>query len=254
MSDTGAAVRPIPGVEVWRLSGPPRVEWVEGAAPAAHPDAERVWRDAVAANPRLHDAPIVVVAGADRSGLVRCRAGSYRAFVVSGLLADEGGAGGSTLVEALGVTGCVRRTAAGVRSILLGRRGRGTRIYGGMWETAPRGGVEPPGRGECLGMTLLVEQLRRELREEVGDLPGDMRATPIALVRDHVAHTLDVVFDLDAGDVPAGAAGDTIARRGWEYSDVRWVRDAARGAPGIEGGSLSPPTAALLLARAAWGV
>jgi 8-oxo-dGTP pyrophosphatase MutT (NUDIX family) len=126
----------------------------------------------------------------------------------------------ATGVEQLSVTGVLlARDADGTQRVLLGKRSAGTRMYAGMWELGPAGGVEAPAAdvGE-VGLEALVKELAREVREESGlDITGcPTRAA--ALVHDAMAHSYDVVLLVEVGSVPAARAAN------WEYEEVRWVR------------------------------
>jgi hypothetical protein len=199
------------------------------------PDAaalDREWDRQRAANPRLHDGPVLHVDDADPArGVVSCRRSSYRAFVAGHAVGVR--------VRSLGVTGvCLDGSL-----VLLGRRAANVRIYAGLWETAPRGGVAPPANAATLTFDDLAACLRAEGREELG-----LDVTPsrvVAAVVDPEASSLDLVIEC--------AVGPGAADPNWEYSARRWLplgvaREWARDTPppDLVGESLSPPAAAWL--------
>ena len=195
------------------------------------PGLEAEWRRRCALNPNLHDGPLVEVLHAGPGG-IDARRTTYRRFVAGPAVGRP--------VLALGVTGvCIHEDR-----VLLGRRAAGVRIYGGLWETAPRGGVEPGPGGELTGADLAA-CLGAEGREELGPTFRVVSSSFLAAVRDDEAGSLDLCFRL-------GLAGDPSGPAAWEYGERRWaplteVAAWARGGPapaGVEG-VLSPPAAAL---------
>ena len=198
---------------------------------------EREWARRCAENPRLHDGPVLAVESVDAArGEIVGRRSTYMRFVAGPALGAP--------ITALGVSGvCVRRGSAGLE-VLMGRRGAGVRIYAGMWETAPRGAVEPGAKGE-LGLGDLAACLAEEGREELGAGVRVEAWSVLALVKDAAAASVDVCLLCEVED--RGGAGS------WEYADRRWTPLAelvawARGArPAGAEGELSPPCAALVL-------
>lgn len=185
------------------------------------------WADMTRSNPRLHDGPMAFALDWNDSEIVGEVSG-YRRLMLRKERQDR--------ALAIGVTGMLtRRNGA---EILMGRRSESVRIYGGLWETAPRGGLDaapPTGDGEiCLGLHDLASRAADEAREEVGLSidPSSLRA--VALVIDEGAGSLDVVLSGEIETVASEPAS-------WEYSAIGW---AARGNLGAIG-PLSPPTAAL---------
>lgn len=200
------------------------------SAPADEPSlTERVeshWRTMCAASPRLHDGRIVRVLACEPPTL-RVAFDTYKRFAV--------GAAVETGVRALGISGVVTRRRDGREEILLGRRSPQTRIYGDLWETAPRGGVDASPTAMQLTLADVARQLHEELHEETG-IVATATPTPIAVVLDAVARTYDVVLRIE---VP----GDTeAAPREWEYTQTAWkTLDESN-----ELDALSPPTRSLI--------
>lgn len=207
---------------------------------------EAVWNELRRENDRLHDGPILRAISIDaESGEVRCRRDTYRSLAVSARL----GLG----VRQLGVMGAITgRDRAGREHVLLGRRAAQTRIYPGLWELAPSGGVTPPPMNvPGLGLGDLAAALADEADEELGlDLSGQSIAA-IAVLRDVHACSDDIVLRIELADPidprrgVCPASNDAADR--WEYLDVAWIAlgdvhtfvDDHRGA-------IAPPTRALL--------
>jgi 8-oxo-dGTP pyrophosphatase MutT (NUDIX family) len=181
--------------------------------------AGTVWERMRAENPRLFDGPILSVERIEPGREIVCRPSSYRMLAVQPPTAG----GVETGVEQLSVTGAVLGRNEGKQEcVLLGRRGRRTRIYGGMWELAPSGGIDPPRGRVSLCEADLIAQLQTELREETG-LDAALRVLGVwAVCHDLVAHSYDVVF---VCRVPIAwtTAGLEIKPEAWEYEAVRWV-------------------------------
>jgi len=187
------------GEDEWRGRG------VEDAV-----DAE--WASLRASNARLHDGLILSVRSVDvASGVVRCGRERFRRLAARPAVAT-----GALL---LGVTGVVSRVGRGRESeVLLVRRGAQTRVYGGLWEVGPSGGVECPGPGVGrIGLAEVMASLDVELREEVGIERVVEMGPLLGLVEDRRAFSLDVVVGcvVEAGS-QVGATGS------WEASGVCW--------------------------------
>ncbi len=222
--------RGIPGVEAYRVHPRApglRVE-VSDAAPvfsaAQREQTELAWTRLCAGNPRLYSGPVLAVVSIDfERGVFHCRRDEFKRLAVQPEV--------RTGVHLLSVTGVLTaRDAAGRRHVLLGRRGRQTRVYPGMWELAPAGGVPPPhaSRGD-LGEEDVVAQLLDEGEEELGLRFERARVRPPCLIaRDLIAHsddvTLEIVHDEPGSMERLGEAMDaTRGAHAWEYSQTLWV-------------------------------
>ncbi|MEL6740035.1 MAG: hypothetical protein AAFP26_05210 [Planctomycetota bacterium] len=192
------------------------------AAPA-DPAVEAAWDQRRAANPRLFNGPVLAWASdplAFDGRTVRARRDEYRRLAVQPDIA--------TGVMQLSVTGVViAPDHAGRPYVCLARRAPSTRIYGGLWELAPSGGVDPPPAGDrTLDAADLFAQLMLELTEELGLAIEPDPGTPICVVTDPVAMSADVVIRVDAvrpvEELVAGADASPRASR-WEYDAVRWI-------------------------------
>lgn len=214
----------IPGIECWRIDGGRgalRVTITRERPPAPTAAVEAEWARRVAANPMLHDGPVLSVLGFDaETNAIAARRDTYKRLAVQPRV--------PTGVRLLAVTAVLRAVdASGASHVLLGRRSRRTRIYGGCWELGPSGGVGLPQPAvEHMGLAELCEHLVEEVREEAG-LHVQGPGVPVAYVRDHVACSDDLVIVLEAGSLETLQAAAGPAN--WEYDETRWmpVTDAA---------------------------
>ena len=183
---------------------------------------EAVWNELRRENDRLHDGPILRAVSVDaESGSLLCRRDTYRSLAVSARL----GLG----VRQLGVMGVITgRDRAGREHVLLARRAAQTRIYPGLWELAPSGGVTPPPLNmPRIGSRELSAALADEAEEELAlDLSGQDSAA-IAVLRDAHACSDDIVLRIELAepiDPRRGTcpASNEAADR-WEYVDVAWI-------------------------------
>lgn len=172
------------------------------------------------------------------TGKITCLRSTYKIFVAGPIV--------GTRVRTLGVTGiCVRQGPTG-EEVLVGRRGENVRIYGGMWETAPRGSVEAPAGVTEMGLERIAACLARESHEELG-APLKVSAC-IGVVHDRNASSVDICLRCELGE--------RVGEGSWEYSATSWMnvdvlkRWAHREIPpGREGQTLSPPCAAWFRSR-----
>ncbi|MFO0832455.1 MAG: hypothetical protein U0637_11540 [Phycisphaerales bacterium] len=212
-------VTSIPQVEVFPLvpGVALSVEISRAGAPARSQAVEDAWSKLVAGNPRLFDGPLLSVlslgpASAEHpTNEVTVRRDRFSRLAVQ--------PGVRTGVRILSVTGVLMSTdGAGKRHVLLGRRGSGTRIYDGMWELGPSGGLqEPPPAVAALDEGAVFSHLADEVSEEVGLHIEQGRA--VCVVRDHFAMSDDLVFVCEVGPLERVRA----APANWEYSETAWV-------------------------------
>jgi hypothetical protein len=215
----------LPGVAVWPWPAGSelhvRIDDTAAHDPSSPVDAAAVearWERLRRINPRHFDGPLLSVTRLEPGRHLVCRRSSYRFLAVQPEV--------ETGVEQLSVTGVVLgHPEGGARCVLMGRRGRGTRIYGGMWELAPSGGLAaPPGRATlCEGD--LVEQLRTEFREETGSNAALRGVSVRAVCQDLVARSYDVVFAcrVNAAELTVGLVQRIECPSHWEYENLRWV-------------------------------
>lgn len=148
-----------------RLMEISRIRMVETAAPVVpageRVQLERIWADAVRANPSLFDGPVVMCTGLEREGadglLVSWARTTYRHFA----LRDVPGA--TSWRPALWAA-AAQPTSDG--RLLVGRMSSSTSAPG-RWQV-PGGSVEPPEPGESLDLAALRRHAARELFEEIG--------------------------------------------------------------------------------------
>lgn len=194
-----------PGTRVRALIAP-------GEPPPAAPMVLKRWEEMCQSIPRLFNAPLLSVTSIDRpDATIHCRRDTYQRLVVQPEV--------QTGVEQLSVTGVlIARNDQGQRCLLLGQRSSETRMYAGMWELGPAGGVDapdPPSR--ALTHDDLVEELVREIREETGLDVAGRAAAALGIIHDPQAHSYDLTFLMDLGEIP-----DT-SHDNWEYKHIQWL-------------------------------
>lgn len=212
------------------------------AADSADPQIDAAWRELTAANPRLFDGPLLLVDRVE-DDVIHARPGRYRTLATATML-------GRT-VRSLGVQGVViGRDRAGQPHVLFGRRSDDTRIYGGRWENAPSGSLEPPRHNPpTLALPDFARALAAEGTEELGIDLADAEVHIRALLDDATAQSLDLVLHVALRGIidPRGSACALADHRRWEYLDTAWVRiDDLRAWHRDSKPALSPPTAALM--------
>jgi 8-oxo-dGTP pyrophosphatase MutT (NUDIX family) len=212
-----------------------------GSPPAPTTDVERAWSEMARRNPRLYNGPILAVRSIDAStGRIVAGRDTYQRLVVQPQVA--------TGVRQLSVTGLLIRGAdSGREEVLLGRRSGETRMYTGLWELGPAGGLEPPPRHiPTIDHDALLDQLRRECREEAAlEITGP--GEPIGIVYDPLGHSHDIVLKVA---VEPGAA-PAKPEHAWEYRETRWIAAADLASfDRAHASEIIPPTRALI--RALW--
>jgi hypothetical protein len=200
-------------------------------------DVEARWNELCRANPRLYDGPILSVTNFDpERNIISAYRSSFKRLAVKPNVI--------TGVRLLAVTAMLTsRDAMGREHILLGQRGTSTRIFGGLWEVGPSGGVPvPPPTTTHLTFKDLRQGLLDEIKEELGEAaahivsgasthpasndPNDPNApnTPgvaVAYIRDHTAHSDDLVIRCTLPPLEAVAHLASVSN--WEYSSALWV-------------------------------
>ncbi len=211
----------------------------------------QAWGAARAQNPGLYDGPLLSVEGIDlEHGTIECRRGRYSELVAQTTLAKAFGAWCLGVAQ-LSVTGLiVGRDWEGGRHVAIGRRSDKTRIYPGLWELAPSGGVELADVGAGGGLAVLTRALDAEAREELGMELEMGGAKGVAVVADPDAGSVDVIVrvELPGKMVPhrapsGGACGSCM----WEYTDTAWLseRDAMKFVREHDGAIIPPARAAM---------
>ena len=225
----------IAGVRVFRIQRAPgddRGLQIEVATtPARVSDLEREhtdrrWAQMVRDNPRLYSGPLLAVVSHDLDqGVIHTRRDEFKRLAVQPHV--------TTGVQILSVTGAITaRDANNQEHVLLGKRGRSTRVYGGMWELGPAGGIPPPHKSiTTLSEADAARHLLEEAEEELGltlDSSTLGQHALTLLIRDTVAHSDDLTF-LIAHGAPGSMEhlkaqlNDSRATHAWEYEETRWV-------------------------------
>lgn len=206
-----------------------RIEIVDGRSGDSEPAAscehdraiEAEWARLCAENPRYFNGPILAVVGVNPgAGSVRVRRDEFKRLAVRPAV--------ETGVAQLGVTGVLEANdAAGRPHVLLGKRSDETRVFGGMWELGPSGGVDaPPISQSTMDWTDVWRVLVNEIREEVG-LPIDPDPSPPAgVVCDAEGHSVELVVRVRIArpvEELLAAIDDESGTNRWEYDAIRWV-------------------------------
>lgn len=185
--------------------------FVPPGAVAARVEIDSRWAALCDANPKYFDGRLTHVIGVHRNGyggaVLHVADCAYRYHAVQDDDFDLG-------VRPLGVKGiCIRDGC-----VLMGRRSHDVANYGGLWEFAPGGVVEP-------GMTP-HDTVVAELREETG-YETLTRPTPLAILFDPILRCWEIVFRIELD--PGQATPETA-----EYDDLVWAE------PSEWPGSLTP--------------
>lgn len=230
-------VTPLPAGGALRLRFDP--------TPPPEPDTllMMAWEHLRAANPRLYNAPMLALSAMELTPsdtTLSVRLETYQRFAAQGMLPIL------PPVVQLSVTAVLRsRDAQGAEHVLLGKRGPGVRIYPNQWELGPSGGVDAPkDAADAAGLdgSYLIEQLQREISEELSRMVPIASATPIALVHDDLAYSCDVVYLVESRATPWPTDADPV---NWEYAGTEWVRTTDIAAFAREHTDIIPPTRAL---------
>lgn len=182
-------------------------------------DAE--WGRLCAANPRYFNGPILAYTGSGPTPeTIRARRDEFKRLAVRPAI--------ETGVIHLGVTGVLEaRDASGSEHVLLGRRSHHTRIFGGMWELGPSGGVDPPPASQrTMDAADVWNVLINEIREEVGLPVEPDPAPPVGLLLDPVGGSMEIVIRVRIArpvEELLAAIDDDSGTNRWEYDAVRWV-------------------------------
>ncbi|OHV22116.1 NUDIX hydrolase [Parafrankia soli] len=190
-----------------------RLRLVETAPPRLSPEdrlaVNRVWDEAVQANPSLFDGPVVACAGLDWDGPHRLvLAWARTTYRFHGLRRLPGA---SSRLSSLLFVGVVQPTDD--ERLLVGRMAQWT-ASAGRWQL-PGGSVEPPDDHEPLDVAALRRHAARELVEETGiDVPLEDL-------------TLWLVIRGEDGDVGALVSAETALGSDPELDQMAFVRSPA---------------------------
>lgn len=210
----------IPGVEIWLIDLPDVLVTLSREDPPERSGAvAEHWESLCRGNDRLYDGPILSVVSLDvPHAHVHARRDRYSRVAVQPAV--------RTGVRLLAVTGVLTaRDRGGREYIMMGKRSDQIHAYPGLWEFGPAGGMAvPPVTIDRFGMELLGAHLQDEIMEEAGVDASRCTMTPIAVVRDHLAMSDDVVIRCDLGLLEDAS---DVSNANWEYTEVRWIpRDA----------------------------
>lgn len=208
--------------------------------PVHEQEIERRWADACAANPRLFNGPILAYQGFDPgTNTVRAHLSDYKRLAVQREF-ESREPHGTTILSVTGVLTATAHDGAttGTRCVCVAQRSHSTRVYGGQWELAPSGGIDPPQLGApgTFDGSLAATALRAEIKEELGLNPETRidrtRGRVLGLVLDERSGSLDVLFHvehvprLSAQNTPVPVAVGPWPRHAgssWEYEAISWV-------------------------------
>ena len=204
-------------IRLWRV--PAKVEVIIEPVPPVAADAhvEHVWARLCAANPKLHDGPILSVTSFDPgAGRIWCKPDRYKRLAVQ---VDGGPETGVCLFAVKGIITALDHTS--LRRVLMIRRHEHTRMYGGMWELGPAGGFDMlDSSAGLLGMDDLLVQIRKELREEAGISSPLANASLAAFFTDERAHSMDVVIQAELEEKIEQLR---IQERDWDGAATLWL-------------------------------
>jgi len=228
-SDARPPFEPVEGVEgafVWRPGERPLRVVIdrEAPAPASTPEIDAAWETMAAANPRLHDGAFLnaVAIDADHS-VIRCTPDRYRRLATAGAEGVRTPAPNPVLTSVIGMI--VSPDAQGSAHVLVGRRAESTRLFGGLWELAPAGGLDTDLADDgAFDTRCLLRQVVRELREETGlELRAQIaEVRTVCIVWTPAARSYDIVLLVAPGE-GAHELDPAECERSWEYAEVRWL-------------------------------
>lgn len=192
-----------------------RVEIDRSATPAIDSETQirvdEAWDQLCASNPKYFNAPILVFDAYDpASGVIHAHIGEYKHHAVRQSV-DLG-------ISLLAVTAVLCRPdrARNAPTYLIGKRSTQSHMYGGLWELGPSGGIEPPRVDTGISLRGLIEQVDREVREEIGLSVIDQPAAAVSLVHDTQAGSTDIHIGIVLADAHEPDPN-------WEYDETRWV-------------------------------
>ncbi len=182
--------------------------------PKNHPQAdaiEQAWQGLCAQNPRYFNGQMLAFDSYDpTTGVIRTSVEEYKHHAVR----DTVDLGISLLATTAIITAPDEHSES---RYLLGQRSPSTHRYGNRWELGPSGGVDVPADGtDQLEFDAIVNELKREIIEEIGIKIGACPSATIALVHDDAVGSVDIAIEIELPTMPA-------LDRSWEYVDCRWI-------------------------------
>ena len=192
-----------------------RVEIDRSAKPSIDTETQNrvdeAWEELCASNPKYFNAPILVFDAYDpASGVISAHIGEYKHHAVRQRV-DLG-------ISLLAVTAVLCRPdrARKAPTYLLGKRSTQSHMYGGLWELGPSGGIEPTSETSSIPFRGLIDQVDREVREEIGLSVIHQPAAAVSLVHDAHAGSTDIHIGIVLADAHEPDPN-------WEYDETRWV-------------------------------
>ncbi len=235
--------------------GVARIELDATPAAALRADEAIVWEAACAANSRLHDGGIAALVAIEQGSpvpgvTIRLRRERYARLVI-----DTPGMVAPTMLGVKGVL--IGRDAQGEPHVFIQRRHAHTRVYPGCWEIGPGGGLDVSGEAIALTPAALVEQLRSEIRGEMGldaatvglGVGGELSGHSASFgLEDRAAQSFDVCFVVAwPGVIDAACPPGDAGVRDWEVTQTAWLAKAEAAAWVKSAGErVAPPMRAIL--------
>lgn len=191
------------------------------STPSGQSTIDAEWDRLCAENPRYFNGPILAYREPGPTpGTIRADRDEFKRLAVRPKV--------ETGVIHLGVTGVLEaRDVSGRPHVLMGRRSHQTRVFGGMWELGPSGGIDPPPAPQrTMDAGDVWNVLINEIREEVGLRVDPDPAPPVGLLLDPVGGSMEVVVRVTIArpiEELLAAIEDESGTNRWEYDAVRWV-------------------------------
>ena len=196
----------------------------DATLPESTPEIDAAWEAMRRANPRLHDGGVLSAIAIDPDAcVVRCVRDRYRRLATLSAAGIDPPEPTPVLTSVIGLL--IAPDRASVPHVLIGRRAPDTRLFGGRWESAPAGGLDPDlATDGVFQLHNLFRQVNRELGEETGltlRAPApEMRTACVVWTPE--ARSYDIVLLIIPGEritkLDPAAHADA-----WEYDDVRWL-------------------------------
>ncbi|MFK7759213.1 MAG: hypothetical protein AB8C13_04620 [Phycisphaerales bacterium] len=217
-----------PMVNVEHLSELPTIIINRSPADQIDPETARAvdeaWNGMLRENSRYFNGPMLVFNSFDeRSNKISASVGQYKHHAVRDSVNLD--------MHLLAVTGVVAAPdTSGVERYLIGTRSPKTHRYGNLLEFGPCGGIDvPPQPATHMHPDDILQELGRESIEEAGLDLSIAQFSPIALIRDNLVGSVDIVVRARLDSIPELSAT-------WEYTQTQWmtseqIKDIAESTP-----------------------
>ena len=192
---------------------------------------DRAWDALCASNPKYHNGAILSF-DSHEGNTIYAHVDEYKRHATR--------ESANTWVDILSVT-CLLTCGEGPgMRAMLGLRATNTHRYGDLWEFGPAGGVDAPESRTELNAQDLIEEARREAREETGLDLSTTHGEVSALLIDHKVGSADIIVRMNLREMPAPSTN-------WEYKAVRWcTRSELRAWADERPHTLIPPAIAII--------